>query len=246
MPFMTFGGFARVGVHVHIMQAIGWLMIVLIGVLFYGAWPTFRRAVDEENWSVAGASLNTIRQMIAINLPLGLIVVAIGASGRYWGCQTQTGALNRIEDEFRPSRRLFMICSAGTGSMSGAPLCWRCSHEIALTKLDTALPDDVVGGRRVEEEIWQAVTEQQALPGELPSLAVREGDTDVLALGTIDLALLEALEIIDGLGDAIFQLSNGCFIVGELQKLFTSETSCCIRRMIGRCPHLARQIEHIR
>ena len=85
MLFMTFGGFTKVGVHVHIMQTIGWLMIVLFGVIFYGAWPTFRRAVDEENWPVAGASLNTIRQIIAINLPLGLIVVVIGASGRYWG-----------------------------------------------------------------------------------------------------------------------------------------------------------------
>ena len=43
------------------------------------------RAVDEQNWSVAGAKLNTIRQIIAINLPFGLIVVVIGASGRYWG-----------------------------------------------------------------------------------------------------------------------------------------------------------------
>jgi uncharacterized membrane protein len=33
----------------------------------------------------AGASLDTIREMIAINLPLGLVVVLIGASGRYRG-----------------------------------------------------------------------------------------------------------------------------------------------------------------
>ncbi len=85
MLFVTFGGFAKVGVHVHIMQTIGWLMIVLFGVLFYGQWPTFTRAVDDENWPAAGASLNTIRQIIAINLPLGLIVVVIVASGRYWG-----------------------------------------------------------------------------------------------------------------------------------------------------------------
>jgi hypothetical protein len=43
-----------------------------------------------------------------------------------------------------------------------------------------------------------------------------------------------------------FQLSNGCFVVGELQQLFTGETSCCICGVIGRCPHLARQIEHVR
>jgi uncharacterized membrane protein len=29
--------------------------------------------------------LDRIRQIISINLPLGLIVVLIGASGRFWG-----------------------------------------------------------------------------------------------------------------------------------------------------------------
>jgi hypothetical protein len=32
-----------------------------------------------------GADLSRIRQIIAVNLPLGLLVVVIGASGRYWG-----------------------------------------------------------------------------------------------------------------------------------------------------------------
>ena len=44
-----------------------------------------KRTVDSEDWASAGASLNRIRQIIAVNLPLGLIVVVIGASGRYWG-----------------------------------------------------------------------------------------------------------------------------------------------------------------
>jgi len=40
---------------------------------------------DVEDWPSAGASLSRIRQIIAVNLPLGLLVVVIGASGRYWG-----------------------------------------------------------------------------------------------------------------------------------------------------------------
>jgi uncharacterized membrane protein len=43
------------------------------------------RAVDVEDWPSAGTSLNRIRQIIRFNLPLGLIVVVIGGSGRYWG-----------------------------------------------------------------------------------------------------------------------------------------------------------------
>jgi len=84
MVFKTFGGFAAVGVHVHLMQAIGWVMIALFLWLFHGPWLAFKRAVDAADWPSAGGRLNLIRQIIAVNLPLGLIVVVIGASGRYW------------------------------------------------------------------------------------------------------------------------------------------------------------------
>jgi uncharacterized membrane protein len=67
------------------MQGIGWLMIVLFAWLFHGPWLAFKRAVDAEDWRSAGKSLERIRQIISINLPLGLIVVIIGASGRFWG-----------------------------------------------------------------------------------------------------------------------------------------------------------------
>jgi uncharacterized membrane protein len=85
MVLMTFGGFARVGLHIHLMQGIGWLMIALFVWLFHGPWLALKRAVEAEDWPRAAASLSRIRQIIAVNLPLGLIVVVIGASGRYWG-----------------------------------------------------------------------------------------------------------------------------------------------------------------
>ena len=85
MVFNTFGGFAEVGLHVHLMQGIGWIMVLLFLWLFHGPWLQFKRAVEAQDWPTAGAHLGRIRQIIAINLPLGLIVVVIGASGRYWG-----------------------------------------------------------------------------------------------------------------------------------------------------------------
>ena len=85
MVFTTFGGFAAAGLYIHLMQMIGWLMIALFVWLFHGPWLAFKRAVDAEDWPSAGATLNRIRQIIAVNLPLGLLVVAIGGSGRYWG-----------------------------------------------------------------------------------------------------------------------------------------------------------------
>ena len=85
MLIMTFGGFAGARLYIHLMQMIGWLMIALFVWLFHGPWLAFKRAVDVEDWPSAGVSLNRIRQIIAVNLPLGLLVVVIGASGRYWG-----------------------------------------------------------------------------------------------------------------------------------------------------------------
>src|SRR5436190_10000206 len=91
----------------------------------------------------------------------------------------------------------------------GGELRRRCAHEIALADLDAALADDVVGGGGVEIEVRQRVAEQQALAGELAGLAAREGDLDLLALGAVDLALLDALEILDGLGNALLELRQG-------------------------------------
>ena len=85
LVFMTYGGFSKLPLHVNLMQGNGWLMILLYAWLFHGPWLALKRSVIAENWTGAGVSLNRIRQIIAINLPLGLIVVVIGASGRFWG-----------------------------------------------------------------------------------------------------------------------------------------------------------------
>ena len=85
MVLVTFGGFRNVGLHVHLMQGIGWLMIALYLWMFHGPWLNLKRAVAASDWPTAGANLNRIRQVIMINLPLGILVVVIGSSGRYWG-----------------------------------------------------------------------------------------------------------------------------------------------------------------
>ena len=58
-------------------------MIALFVWLSHGPRLTFKRAVDAKDWPSAGASLNRIRQIIAFNLPLGLLVVLIGKWG-FW------------------------------------------------------------------------------------------------------------------------------------------------------------------
>ena len=84
MMVTHFGGFARAPLYINLMQMLGLVMVALFFWLFHGPWLKFKRAVDAQDWPAAGARLNRIRQIIAINLPLGLIVVAIGSSGRFW------------------------------------------------------------------------------------------------------------------------------------------------------------------
>ncbi len=84
MIFYGFGGFSDAGGHVHIMHLTGLIMIALFVFLFHVPWMAFKRAVEAEDVAVAAAKLATIRKIVAINLVLGLLTIAIGSSGRYW------------------------------------------------------------------------------------------------------------------------------------------------------------------
>lgn len=80
-----FGGFKGAPLYINLMQMLGLVMVALYLWLFHGPWLKFKRAVDAQNWPAAGGQLNRIRQIIAINLPLGLVVTMIGGTGRFWG-----------------------------------------------------------------------------------------------------------------------------------------------------------------
>ena len=85
MVFAVFGGFAKIGFHIHLMQGIGILMVLLFLHLYFAPWRRFRAAVARQDWAEGGRQLGQIRTIVTVNLVLGIIVVAIGSSGRYWG-----------------------------------------------------------------------------------------------------------------------------------------------------------------
>ena len=84
MLFLRFGGFKGAGLHIHVMQATGIVMMLLFLHLFFAPWRRFSRAVKAGNFDSAAVSLNQIRRIVAINLVLGVITIAAGASGRFW------------------------------------------------------------------------------------------------------------------------------------------------------------------
>jgi uncharacterized membrane protein len=85
MLITSFGGFKGAPLYVNLMQALGLVMAALFFWLYHDPWLKFRRALDAKDWPAAGAQIGRIAQIIRINLPLGLIVVVIGGTGRLWG-----------------------------------------------------------------------------------------------------------------------------------------------------------------
>jgi uncharacterized membrane protein len=83
--FGVFGGFAEAGLHVHIMQATGIVMMLVFLHIYFAPWGRFQAAVMRRDTAEAARQLNQIRWIVTANLVLGLLTLAVGSSGRYWG-----------------------------------------------------------------------------------------------------------------------------------------------------------------
>jgi uncharacterized membrane protein len=84
MVFAGYGGFAGAGPHIHVMQGLGILMMLIFAHVYFVPWRRFRRAVDAGEREIGARHLEQIRRFVGINLGLGLLLVAIASSGRYW------------------------------------------------------------------------------------------------------------------------------------------------------------------
>ena len=84
MVVVELGGFAAISIHVHIMQGIGLIMIAIFLHLYFSPYARFRRALAHDDFEGAGAALNQIRGMVAVNLVLGLVITVVGSAGGYW------------------------------------------------------------------------------------------------------------------------------------------------------------------
>lgn len=76
------GGFKQIGLHVHVMLASGYLMVLVFLYLYCVPFQQLKRAVAAEDWPAGGSAMNRIRLLIATNLTLGLLTVANASAGR--------------------------------------------------------------------------------------------------------------------------------------------------------------------
>ena len=77
-------GLGGIGWHAIAMNLTGWAMIGLQAFVHFGPFRRLQAAAEAETWQVAAKQLDTIRRAILANLALGLVTIAIGASGRFW------------------------------------------------------------------------------------------------------------------------------------------------------------------
>jgi uncharacterized membrane protein len=75
------GGFGAVGAYVHLMTAIGLLMVAIFGYIVAAPYRKLVAAVGEGAWERGGKAMGQIRRYVGVNLILGLVTTTIAVLG---------------------------------------------------------------------------------------------------------------------------------------------------------------------
>ena len=77
-----FGGISHVPRYVHWMLLLGIVMVLVFVYVFFACYVRFNLLVAAQDWPKAGAVLVTIRKLVALNLTIGLLTIAVVIIGR--------------------------------------------------------------------------------------------------------------------------------------------------------------------
>lgn len=75
------GGMKNLPLHVHVMLGLGLVMMAIFAYVFFVPFARLRRSVGARDWKSGADSLANIRQLVGLNLTLGLLTVAIATAG---------------------------------------------------------------------------------------------------------------------------------------------------------------------
>lgn len=81
--FLYFNGMAGAGWHIHVMIALGVVMMLLFMHVWFAPFRRLKQAVAANDIPEAGRRIGQIRRFVGINLILGLIVIVVASGGRY-------------------------------------------------------------------------------------------------------------------------------------------------------------------
>ena len=82
---MGAAGFGQAPIHWHVMAGIGLAMAAIFGVIYFRHFPRLKAGVAAQDWPAAGAAMNRIRILVATNLLLGALTVAVATLGVHFG-----------------------------------------------------------------------------------------------------------------------------------------------------------------
>ena len=74
-------GFGQAPIHWHVMAGIGLAMAAIFGVIYFRHFPRLKAGVAAQDWPAAGAAMNRIRILVATNLLLGALTIAVATLG---------------------------------------------------------------------------------------------------------------------------------------------------------------------
>lgn len=78
------GGVTGGGLHIDLMQLTGLIMMANFTFLYFVPFAAFKRRVDAGDFPAAADALGRVRQIVVVNLVLGLFTTAVGATGTLW------------------------------------------------------------------------------------------------------------------------------------------------------------------
>ena len=85
MLFNYFGGMGTEKLYIHVMHGLGLLMIAIYLYVYFVPYQGLKRAVAAQIWPEGKQHIDRIRDMVGINMVLGLITIAVATGGRYLG-----------------------------------------------------------------------------------------------------------------------------------------------------------------
>lgn len=75
------GGMKTLPLHVHAMFGLGLIMMAIFAYVFFVPFARLKQAVAAQDWKLGGTVLANIRQLVGINLTLGLLTIAVATAG---------------------------------------------------------------------------------------------------------------------------------------------------------------------
>jgi len=81
---MVVVGFKNALFHWHIMMGTGLVMAGIFGYIYGALYPRLTAGVAAADWPAAGAAMDRIRKLVAFNLHLGIVTIAIATLGAYF------------------------------------------------------------------------------------------------------------------------------------------------------------------